>query len=444
MKAPFIHTIFIAAILVISPNYFGFAQESSSGGTLDISNQHLGKLQMLQEFYLSELKKGTMTTEMIDEYTDELAKTESEIEEIKNKRLENARKVRKTDPAELEQEELSNHFRELDLAIAAANPPMINAYELQSIFFNAGVSFLSINTYSAPFTVSGEKAFNRNFSAGGYFGHFIEKVRDKADHLDSNQYFSSNKSNYKHTYYNFGIKGTYHYFNPSFILNPRQFDLYATVMLGYSIATAPHPFLENEEYLPYDAKGNYREPGQGKSAFLDPEKKGINYGAFVGMRYMYDNNLGFFVEGGYSNTAFATLGVTIRFLDKRTGASSANAEDEKIYFKVKLFSSEKPKAPTSKSFKGKQGVEELRYKKEYIYYLSPEENTYEAAAILQNKLYSTKFRKAEVIAIKKGALIKMEKALKELGTNNEPSKMTKFFYKFFIKSGEEKQSKEQE
>ena len=33
-----------------------------------------------------------MTEEMIVEYTDELRKTESEIEEIKNKRLENARK----------------------------------------------------------------------------------------------------------------------------------------------------------------------------------------------------------------------------------------------------------------------------------------------------------------------------------------------------------------
>ena len=233
MRASFIYTIFIAAVLVISPNYCGYAQESSSSSAaLDISDLHLSKLYMLQDFYLSELKKGTMTVEMIDEYTDKLKKTESKIDKIKKKRLENARKVRKTDPTELEQEKLNNQFRELDLAIAAESPPMVNAYELQSIFFNAGVSFLSINTYSAPFTVSGEKAFNRNFSAGGYFGHFIEKVRDKTDHLDSNKYFSSNKSNYKHNYYNFGIKGSYHYFNPSFILKPRHFDLYATVMLG--------------------------------------------------------------------------------------------------------------------------------------------------------------------------------------------------------------------
>lgn len=442
MRATCIYTVFIAILLAISPNYIGYAQESTSNAPLDISNKHLDKLNGLQDFYRSELKKGTLTDEMVEEYRAVLKDIEAEIDEIKEKRLENARKVRNTDPAELEQEKLNNQFRELDLSIADESPPMVNAYELQSLFFNAGVSFLSLETYSAPFTISGEKAFNRNFSVGGYFGHFIEKVRDKTDYLDSNQYFASNKSNYKHTYYNFGIKGSYHYFNPSFILSPRLFDLYASVMLGYSITTAPHPFLNNEEYLPYDAEGDYQEPGQGKNAFLEPEKNGLNFGAFVGLRYMYDNNLGFYIEGGYSNTAFASIGATFRILDKRTGASPINPEEEKIFFNVQLFTSEKPKKPDSKSFKGLEGAKELKYKKEYIYYVSPEENTYEGAAVLQNDL--NKFKRSEVIAIKNGKVIKLEKALKELGTNSEPNKLTKFFYNLFMKSDVEDEQEENE
>ncbi len=423
--------------MVNSPIYLVHAQEVSSNAPLDISNKHLDKLNGLQDFYLSELKKGTLTDEMIEEYRTILKGVEAEIEKIKDQRLKNARKVSKTDPAELEQEKLNNQFRELDLSIAAESPPMVNAYELQSLFINAGVSFLSLETYSAPFTISAEKAFNRNFSAGGYFGHFIEKVRDQTDYLDSNQYFASNKSNYKHTYYNFGVKGTYHYFNPSFILNPRMFDLYGTVMLGYSITMAPHPFLNNEKDLPYDAKGNYQEPGQGNNTFLEPEKKGLNFGAFVGLRYMYDNNLGFYIEGGYSNTAFASIGATFRILDKRTGASAINPEEEKIFFNVQLFTSEKPKKPSSKAFKGLEGAKEVKHKKVYIYYVSPEENTFEGAAVLQNEL--NKFKRSEVIAIKNGKVIKLEKALKELGTNSEPNKITKFFYNLFMNSDGENQ-----
>jgi len=433
LKTFFFHITLLTAILVFASNYLGYAQESSSNAPIDISTQHLSKLQQLQDFYRSELKKGTLTDDMIKEYNAILNETESEIDNIQNKRLENARKVRNTDPSELEQEKLNIQFRELDLSIAEESPPMVNAYELQSLFVNAGVSFLSLNTYSAPFTISVEKAFNRNFSAGGYFGHFIEKVRDKTDYLDSNQYFSSNKSNYKHTYYNFGIKGAYHYLNPSFILNPRYFDVYATVILGYSIAAAPYPFLNNETYLPYDENGNYQEPGQGKNAFLNPEKKGINYGAFIGLRYMYDHNLGFYVEGGYSNTAFASIGITLRFLDEKTGASTDNSESNEIFFKVKLFTSEKPKKLDSKSFKGLQGIRELIHKKEYLYYVNPEENTFESAAILQNELYSKKLRKSEVIALKNGSIMNLDKALKELGTNSEPGKLTKFFYKLFMK-----------
>ncbi len=61
---------------------------------------------------------------------------------------------------------------------------------------------------------------------------------------------------------------------------------------------------------------------------------------------------------------------------------------------------------------------------------------------MQNEL--NKFKRSEVIAIKNSKVIKLEKALKELGTNNEPNKITKFFYNLFMNSDGENQQEENE
>ena len=280
-----------------------FAQDAKSGGGVsaksDVSNQPTGptkaelkadrllkRKETLQDFYRSELRKGTITDERKTNYTAALNELEDEIKAIRAQRISDATKKKDTDPSVLEAEILNASFRELDIAIADSAPPMILANEPRSLLFNAGVSFLSIDKYSAPFTFSVEKVLTEKLGVGGYLGHFLEKVIDDKLFTDSNEYFNSSRANYKHTYINFGAKASYHFLKPDFILTPLKFDPYVTAILGYTIKTGTHPFLSNEEFLPYDAEGKEVNVGEGNGAFLNPEKKGINFGVFGGFGYV--------------------------------------------------------------------------------------------------------------------------------------------------------------
>ncbi|MBL4657644.1 MAG: hypothetical protein JKX73_06560, partial [Flavobacteriales bacterium] len=307
----------------------------------------------------------------------------------------------------------------------------------------AGVSFLDLHRYSAPFTISAEKILSEKISVGGYFGHFLEKVIDDKLHLDSNEFFTSNKANYKHTYLNMGVKASYHFFKPTFFLPPTKFDPYVSAMLGYTLKTGTHPFLDNEEFLPYDADDNDVTPGEGQSAFLNPNKKGINFGIFGGLRYMHDDNLGFFVEAGYSNTAFATIGATIRFLD---GSTKAGKDGVVVAFKVQIISSARQKKQGSKSFKGIEGYEEIKTKKEYVYVVSGKSTSFDDATDLQVELSGSTFKRCFVVAIKDGMIIKLEKGKKLMGiVEEEPEEEVDPFKKEKEeKEGKVKDKKEKE
>ena len=396
-----------------------FGQDNSaSTEELDVSDKNLFNLYDLEDFYSSQLKKGTIEELLRDSYKANLSEVRTEIAAIKKQRLDYAKRVSLTEPTLLEQEKFNFQFRDLDVALTAKEPPTIYAYEIQSIMINAGVSFLSAGKYSVPFTVSGEKSLNEKLGVGAYLGHFIEKVTVSQEYPgpDSNQYLAAYLENYKHNYFNVGVLGSYHFFKPDFFLSVKHFDLYAKVHLGYTLSASTFPFLSNESYLPYDEEGNEVIEGQKMGKFLKPTKSGINYGAFGGLRYMYDEYLGFYLEGGYSNTAFLNGGVTIRLMDKKT---LGNITEETIEFKVKLVSSEKRKKLTSKSFKGQKGIEEYIFKKQFYYVLTGENTSYGAATILCAQLKeSKKFRKAEVIAIKNSEkLIPLKKAIKALQKN---------------------------
>ena len=380
------------------------------------ANKALKKKENLQDFYRSELRKGSLAEERRAEYTTALDELSAEINAIRAERMKTAKANKDKDPAALEEERLSVSFREFDIAILDSAPPMILANEPKSLIFNAGVSFLDLHRYSAPFTISAEKILSEKLSVGGYFGHFLEKVIDDSLHLDSNEFFTSNKANYKHTYLNFGVKASYHFFKPTFFLPPTKFDPYVSAMLGYTLKTGTHPFLDNEEFLPYDADDNDVTPGEGQSAFLNPNKKGINFGIFGGLRYMHDDNLGFFVEAGYSNTAFATIGATIRFLD---GSTKAGKDGVVVAFKVQILSSTRQKKQGSKSFKGIEGYEEIKTKKEYVYVVTGKSASFDDATDLQVELSGSTFKRSFVVAIKDGMIIKLEKGKKLMGIVDE-------------------------
>ena len=74
-----------------------------------------------------------------------MTNTQNEIAFIKNARLDHAKSVSLTEPALLEQEKFNFQFREMDMALAKNEPPDIFAYEIKSLIFNVGISFLSTN-----------------------------------------------------------------------------------------------------------------------------------------------------------------------------------------------------------------------------------------------------------------------------------------------------------
>ena len=404
----------------------------------DVSDKNLHKKQQLEDFYRSELRKGSLSDERSANYTSKLEEVRLEIKEIRAQRMRNAEQQKDTDPTLLEAEKYDIQFREIDIALADSAPPKLLANEPKSIMFNAGISFLSMRTYSAPFTISAEKVLSEKISVGGYFGHFLEKVIDSTHYLDSNAFFTSNKANYKHTYLNFGVKASYHFFNPTFFLPPTKFDPYVTAILGYTIKTGTHPFLSNEEFLPYDADNNTVNPGEGNSAFLNPKKSGLNYGIFGGLRYMHDDYLGFFLEAGYANTAFATIGATIRFPDKST---SAGKDAQIVHFKVKIVSSTRKKKTTSKTFKGRTDMEEYETKDGFIYLLTGKSTSYDDAMDLQIELSGGEFKRAEVVAIKMGQLIKLSKGKKLMGIVDEEPELEE---DPFEKEEEEKEKKKKQ
>ena len=354
---------------VIIPGESKQDEETSEPEELDISDKNLDKLYKLQDFYLSQQKKRKIPGTLMEKYNTELTKVEKEIQMIQDKRIAYAKKVSLTDPTLLEAEKFNFQFRDMDLALGANESPIIYANEIGSWVFTGGVSFIPIDfdedsinlwKYSTPFTVSGERVLNEWLSIGGYIGHFIEKIRSYKTYEDTNQYFSSSTKNYKHSYITAGGKASFHLFNPISKLNAIKFDPYISVMAGYTLSAATIPFLNNEKYLSYDEAGN----PNGK--YSDPKRSGLHYGAFAGIKYMYDDNLGFFIEAGYSNTGFVTAGVCLRFLGKNL---SASIDTDVIEFKVQIASSERKIKAGSKRFKGAEGIEEYVGKNIHIYTL---------------------------------------------------------------------------
>ncbi|MFH1320973.1 MAG: hypothetical protein ABII90_10015 [Bacteroidota bacterium] len=393
-------------------------KEPSQTENIDISEQNLNRLWKLQDYYSSQTKKGKIPGTLMESYNTNLEKVEKEIELVKEKRLNYAEKVKITNPTLLEMEIFKFRFRDMDLALSASETPTIYANEIGSWVFNCGITFLpldkgslSLERYSVPVTMSAERVFNEKISVGGYAGHFIEKTRAFKMYQDTNYYFSANTENYKHNYFTFGIKGSYHFFNPLRKINIEKFDLYLSAIAGYTLAASTVPFVDNEEYL-VAGEGNTEIDKQ----YNIPQKDGVNYGAFAGIRYWYDQNVGFFLEAGYSNTGFISGGITIRFLGKNF---ENEIESDIIEFKVQIKTSSKRLKPSSKQLKGMKDVEEHLGKKTFIYVVTGEGTDYASAKKFQAELSKELFKKAVVVAFRDGELISVKKALKKIQKGEE-------------------------
>jgi len=202
-----------------NPDVIPHVRDSSKTEEIDISDKHLKKLEKLQDFYISQLKKSKIPEKLTTKYLTSLIDVEEEIALIREKRIDHAKKVQATQPTLLEMESFKFSFRDMDLALTKNESPTIYANEIGSWVFNGSVTFLGLEQYNTPVTISAEKVLNEKISIGGYMGHFIEKVRVKRNYLDSNEFFAANKINYKHNYFTLGLKGSYHFFHPLFLGN---------------------------------------------------------------------------------------------------------------------------------------------------------------------------------------------------------------------------------
>jgi hypothetical protein len=92
----------------------------------------------------------------------------------------------------------------------------------------------------------------------------------------------------------FGLRGAYHF---NFVKN---LDVYAGLTLGWVVQTA------SVEYgSAYNVAGAVKPSHDGVSFFL--------YGFNIGGRYFFTNNIGVYLELGYSGLQIASIGLSLKF-----------------------------------------------------------------------------------------------------------------------------------
>jgi hypothetical protein len=181
--------------------------------------------------------------------------------------------------------------------------PFERAYSPGKNYFNVGMNFLyndfrpnvlglwSNYNYRfglPPLVASLEHGFHEHFSAGVYAGFrsYGWDYRTAAGSYD-----------YSFRRFNFGVRGSFHYVHLlneiiDLGLEEDHFDFYATLLIGVSLISesVTEPSL--------------RETNVNTGAFV---------GTLLGFRYMFNNNFGAYLEGGWGSLGFANIGITLKF-----------------------------------------------------------------------------------------------------------------------------------
>lgn len=180
--------------------------------------------------------------------------------------------------------------------------PFERAYSPQSNYFNIGMNFLYNdfrptvlglwNNYNyrflPPVVASFEHGFHEHFSAGVYAG-FRSYGWD----------YRTNAGDYDYSFrrLNLGVRGSFHYVHLlneiiDLGLEEDHFDFYATLLLGVVIVSESR------------TEPSLRETEVNSGAFS---------GTLLGFRYMFNDNFGLYLEGGWGSLGFANIGVTLKF-----------------------------------------------------------------------------------------------------------------------------------
>jgi hypothetical protein len=246
----------------------------------DTSNRKIRKLTNLKIYYSAQLKKSYVRESKKEKYTKRLQTINNDLGKILILKEE-------TD------------LLELDMFLSDAEEKIIYAQEIKSNAFCLGASYVDENNMLSGF-LSGERFLSERLSMGLYLGYYRERIF-QYDSTSRYAHVDIYSDNYKYDHYQGGAIVNFHFFSassPLFRLNPTKFDFYLKGVAGYSLVSSPSPFIET---------GDYR---------WESERAGVNLGGFLGLKYLMDDHVGFFVEGGYSNNGVLNAGIFIRQLPK--------------------------------------------------------------------------------------------------------------------------------
>lgn len=258
---------------------------------VDTSEAHLDKLVNVYEYYFFQNQLEGLPEKKKQAYAAKLNDLEKRILQIENGRADSEWHEGRT--------KLDSAIIKNIITLLPESKP-VYAHEQKSMLINLGTSFAGFS-YFQPVYISFEKScLGDKVSLGAYTGFFTEKRNSaSSDNYEEHTSYTFTKQIYRYNYLSVGLKGSYHLLNIeplNFGLNPKVFDLYATAVVGYSLAFLKADLANNT--VPYEAA----------------QKEGINYGAMLGVRFFYDDNLNLFAEAGYSRIAYLNLGIGYRFL----------------------------------------------------------------------------------------------------------------------------------
>jgi hypothetical protein len=145
---------------------------------------------------------------------------------------------------------------------------------LLNVGFGLGATFGTGKTSIPPVSASFEHGFTDKISAGALVGFAGSKEVVGA-------------YTFKYSYIIIGARGSYHFYNTD------KIDAYGGALLGYNI-------------------GNSKVEGPAGGLISPSKVGGVVFGAHVGARYYFNDQIGAFAEVGYG-VALLNLGLAVKF-----------------------------------------------------------------------------------------------------------------------------------
>lgn len=151
-------------------------------------------------------------------------------------------------------------------------------YDKGDVLLNAGIGLGYYYAGGVPLLVSAEFAVSDVFSVGPYLGYTSY----------SHRYYFGTNYNYKYSFFDLGVRGSYH-FSELFEIRNEKVDVYGGAFLGFVMSS-------------------YSGNGYGD---YDPYDGGLRLGIHFGARYFFSDKVAGYGELGYG-IAPLSLGLTFK------------------------------------------------------------------------------------------------------------------------------------